>query len=258
MRSMRDSVVFVTGAGRGVGRAVAVSFAELGAKVAVQDISPVNLEETLRLVRTAGSDGLELVGDMSKKMQAQSMIELARAELGEIDILINRWAVAPAVDLLTVDEWDWDRTLGVNLKGHFLSIQSIGRLMSDRGEGLIVNLILPPTRFDPAKNYPVYEVSAAGLHELTVQAGNELRSQGVQVFGLEAGREGSDFKVSDTLEKEVTFTWWQRQPEVFALALVELCVQAEDIGQGQVLTVERDGSVRSMKGPDGRRTRAEE
>jgi 3-oxoacyl-[acyl-carrier protein] reductase len=244
MSSMRDSVVFVTGAGRGIGRAIAVSFAELGARVAVQDISPVNLEETLRLVRATGSDGLELVGDMSKKMQAQGMIELARAELGEIDVLINRWAVAPPVDLLMIDEWDWDRTLGVNLKGCFLSIQSIGRLMLDRGEGLIVNVIVPPTRFDPAKKYPVYEVSAAGLHELTVQAGNELGARGIQVFRLKVGREGADLKLPDTLNEEVAFAWWQHKPEVFAMALVELCVQAEDIEGGQVLMVAGDGSVR--------------
>lgn len=235
---MSAKVAFVTGAGRGVGRSIALSLAQQGVKVAAQDNSPVNLDETLNLMRASGGQGLELVGDMSKKMQVQSMIEQGREALGEIDLLVNQGSVAPEADLLTMDEWDWDRTLGVNLKGYFLSIQSIGRLMSARHQGTIVNVVIPPTRYLPTKHYPAYEVSAAAVRELTRQAGEELMPHGVHVYGVQpAGPEkGAD---------DQSQTWWQRDPDRFASVLVELAAAPDQGRQGCVLTVAQDGSIQS-------------
>lgn len=242
MDSLNGSVVLVTGAGRGIGRAIAVECARQGAKVAAQEISPVNLDETMELLRSAGSTCIELIGDMSKKMQVQSMIEEAREELGEIDILINQASVAPAVDLLAIDEWDWDRTLGVNLKGFFLTIQSVGRLMADRRRGLIVNVMIPPTRYVKSKDYPAYAVSAAGVRELTRQAGRELSPHGIQIFGVEAARRQKEPHSSGE-DKGEDLTWWQHEPHIFASALLDLCTQSGQIDPGSVLVVERDGSA---------------
>jgi NAD(P)-dependent dehydrogenase (short-subunit alcohol dehydrogenase family) len=244
MKPDNHSVVFITGAGRGVGRAVALAFAQHGADVAAQDITPVNLEETLALVRAHGNEALELVGDMSKKMQAQGMIEQARAALGEIDILVNHWAVAPDAGLLAIDEWDWDRTLGINLKGYFLAIQSLGRVMSDRGQGTILNLVVPPTRFDQSKSFPAYEVSAAAVRELTRQAGQELAPWGVQILAVETKREISKGLPEDQAEFESTPAWWQLEPETFASAVVELCSRSEGFEPGQLVLVYKDGSIK--------------
>lgn len=250
MDPLNGSVVLVTGAGRGVGRAIAVGFAERGAGVAVQEISPVNLDETLELVRSVGSEGVDLIGDMSKKMQVQSMIEEARDALGEIDILINHASVAPAMDLLSIDEWDWDRTLGINLKGYFLTIQSIGRLMASRHHGLIVNVMIPPTRYIPTGAYPAYEVSKAGVRELTRQAGQELSPQGVHVFGVEAVRRAEETHSTGDDAGE-TLTWWQREPFLFASAVLDLCGQAGQIDPGVVLSVDWDGSVHPTDSTQG-------
>ena len=243
MKTLSAKVAFVTGAGRGVGRSIALSLAQHGVKIAAQDNSPVNLDETLDMIRTAGGQVLELIGDMSKKMQVQSMIEQGRAALGEIDLLINQGSVAPEADLLTMDEWDWDRTLGVNIKGYFLAIQSLGRLMSARGQGTIINVVIPPTRYLPMKRYPAYEVSAAGVRELTRQAGEELEPQGVRVCGVQPAVD--EWRTDSLAEEAVdrTRTWWQQNPDRFTAALVQLCAAPDQIQQGCVFTVKQDGSL---------------
>jgi NAD(P)-dependent dehydrogenase (short-subunit alcohol dehydrogenase family) len=253
MGSLDRSVAFISGAGRGVGRAIAIEFARHGARVAAQDISPVNLEETMRLITEIGSEALELVGDMSKKMQVQGMIEAARDELGEIDILINQGTVAPARDLLEIDEWDWDRTLGVNLKGYFLAIQSIGRLMSDRRQGLIMNVVIPPTRFEQTKQYPAYEVSAAGIRGLTQQAGRELDPYNVKVFAIEPAWRVETAGVKGKAAVNDGLTWWQRAPGKLASVALDLCLQAEEISPGMVLKIGEDGSVHPARQAGDRR-----
>ncbi len=242
MKSLDEAVVLVTGAGRGVGRALAVEFAQHGASVAAQDISPVNLDETMRQIQDSKSNGLELIGDMSKKMQVQGMIEAAREALGEIDILINQATVAPATDLMTIDEWDWDRTLGVNLKGYFLAIQSVGRIMRDRRQGLIINVVIPPTRYELGKHYPAYAVSAAGIRALTREAARELGPHDVIVCAIEAEENGEASHQSGQ-EEPGGLTWWQREPERLAAAALDLCLRAEQLRSGELLTIGKDGSL---------------
>jgi NAD(P)-dependent dehydrogenase (short-subunit alcohol dehydrogenase family) len=243
MKSMSDLVVLVTGAGRGVGRALALAFANRGARVAIQDITPVNLDETLKLVHTAGVEGLELIGDMSKKMQVQRMIEAARESLGEINILVNQATVAPAVDLLSIDEWDWDRTMGVNLKGYFLALQSIGRLMRERNQGLIINMVVPPTRFIEAERHPAYEVAAAGIRELTRHAADELGPYGVRVFAVEASRKAVSQPKSGRTTEETDLAWWQRDPEILASVVLDICAQSEKVISGRAVIVDEGGRV---------------
>ncbi|MGD8622385.1 MAG: SDR family oxidoreductase [Anaerolineales bacterium] len=247
MNSLRDSVAFVTGAGRGVGRAIAILLARQGVKVALQDITPDNLAETLRMIRSDDFEALELVGDMSKKMQVQSMIEQTREALGEINLLVNQWSVAPEASLLAIDEWDWDRTLGINLKGYFLAIQSIGRIMSDQKQGAILNVVVPPTRFQQSKNYPAYEVSVAGVRELTRQAARELTPMGVQVLTVQAERKGSMHQAADEDSSEDALAWWQLDPSVFASMVVEICSRSNQYPSGRLLVVRQDRSVYEQK-----------
>lgn len=241
MKSLDQSVAFITGAGRGVGRAIAVALAQHGIRVAAQDISPVNLDETMRLIHSSGSEGLELVGDMSKKMQVQGMIEAARDAFGEIEILINQGTVAPQTDLLAIDEWDWDRTLGVNLKGYFLATQSIGRLMRDRRRGLILNVVIPPTRYEPAGHYPAYEISAAAIRALTRESAHELRPYEVKVLALDVIHGTDDCQTSSV--KIEGHTWWQREPGKVASTVLDLCARSEQIRTGELLMIGADGGV---------------
>jgi len=124
---LKDKVVLITGAGRGIGRRLAGALAERGAVVAANDISPINVEEVVAGINARGGKAKAYIEDIAKKVGAQTVVKHVEDDFGRIDILINHAAVEPRVSLLDMDEWDWHRTLDVNLTGAFLMIQSAGR-----------------------------------------------------------------------------------------------------------------------------------
>src|SRR3990172_4276226 len=119
MNHIKDKVVLITGAGKGAGRALAEAFAEHGAFVAANDISPINVEQVVDGIIARGGKAKAYVEDVAKKVGAQALVKHVEDDLGTIDILINHAAVEPHTPLLNMDEWDWHRTLDVNLTGAF-------------------------------------------------------------------------------------------------------------------------------------------
>src|SRR5215210_6358650 len=144
MNDLKDKVVLITGAGKGSGHLLAKAFAERGALVAANDISPINVEEIVEHINTHGGRSKAYIEDIAKKVGAQHLIKQVEDDFGHIDILVNHAAVEPHVALLDMDEWDWHRVLDVNLTGAFLMIQSVGRMMREQGRGVILNLITRP------------------------------------------------------------------------------------------------------------------
>jgi NAD(P)-dependent dehydrogenase (short-subunit alcohol dehydrogenase family) len=172
----------ITGAGKGRGRALAEEFAKRGARVAVNDISPVNLDG---LVAQSGGRIKAYVDDVAKKVAAQSIVNQVEDDFGRIDILINHAGVEPRVPFLDMDEWDWHRVLDVNLTGAFLMMQSVGRVMRARGAGVMINLI--SARPLEVGNEAAYRVSVAGLIALTRSAADELSPLGIRVHAVGTG-----------------------------------------------------------------------
>lgn len=181
---LKDKVVLITGAGKGAGRALAEAFAERGAVIAANDISPINVEEVVKRINAGGGKAHAYIEDIAKKVGAQTVVKNVEDDFGHIDILINHAAVEPHVSLLNMDEWDWHRTLDVNLTGAFLMIQSAGRVMRAKGHGVIVNLVAG-TGERSKKEAGAYLASNAGLVELSRQADAELSPHGVRVFAVE-------------------------------------------------------------------------
>jgi len=181
MTEFEGKVVLVTGAGRGIGRAISLAFAREGAQLALNDLTPVNLDTTVDQLVGIGARAVGFTADVSRKPQIQQMVEEVRATFGHIDVLVNNAAVAPRAHLLKMDEWDWDRTLGVNLKGPFLLIQSVGRVMADEGGGVILNIASAQARGGVLPERGGYLASKAGLLALTRQAAVELAAYNVRV-----------------------------------------------------------------------------
>jgi len=179
---LEGKVVLITGAGRGKGRALAEAFLARGALVAVNDVSPINLDE---LVSQSGGKIKAYVEDVAKKVAAQVIINQVEDDFGGIDILINHAAVEPRVDLLAMDEWDWHRVLDVNLTGTFLMMQSAGRVMRTKGSGVIVNLIT--ATHSGVEKEAAYLASMAGLAALTRSASIEFASYGIHVHAVGTG-----------------------------------------------------------------------
>ena len=177
-------VVLITGAGKGAGAALAEAFAARGAQVALNDISPINVDEVAARIVSSGGQARVYLHDVAKKVGVQALIKQVEEEWGRVDILIQHAAVQPRTPLLDLDEWDWHRTLDVNLTGAFLVLQSLGRVMRAQGGGIIVNLAAGA---ESAGQAGAYEASMAGLRGLSLAAARELAPFGIKVYMVELG-----------------------------------------------------------------------
>ncbi len=183
MDTLKDKIVLITGAGKGSGRLLAQAFAEQGAIVAANDVSPVNVEEVVDQILAKGGQAKAYIDDIAKKVAVQNIINQVEDDFGHIDFLVNHAAVEPNIPLLEMDEWDWHRTLDVNLTGAFLMTQSMGRVMRSRGSGVILNLIPSQDADDMGK--AAFLASMRGLDGFTRQAARELAPHGIRVYAVE-------------------------------------------------------------------------
>lgn len=183
MNDLKDKVVLITGAGRGAGRALSESLAQQGAFIAANDISPLNVEDVVSSINLHGGKAKAYIEDIAKKVGVQALVKAVEDDFGKIDILINHAAVKPSAPLLNMDEWDWHRTLDVNLTGAFLMIQTVGRVMREQGHGEILNIVTGAGK-GGEKDAGAFLSSKAGLMELSHQADMELSPYGIRVYEI--------------------------------------------------------------------------
>ncbi len=191
MEKFEEKVVLVTGAGKGTGRRAAEAFAERGASLAINDVSPVNLDETLAHILSAGGHARAFVEDIAKKMPIQGLLNSVLDEFGRLDILVNCAEVEPQKPVLAMDDWDWQRTLDVNLTGAFLLTQSAGRIMKEKGGGVIIHV---GERAKGPEQRAAYFASKAGLAALSALAAYELIEHNIRVHHIQPR------EMEDTLE----------------------------------------------------------
>ena len=184
--TFKNKVVLITGAGRGYGRELAKSFAAQGARLALNDISPLNLDTLVEEIEAMGGETKAYVQDIAKKVPVQGLVMKVEDDFGTIDVLINHSAVEPKKPLLEIDEWDWQRTIMVNLSAAFLMTQSVGRVMQQKGGGVIVNLV-PLAGRDTESGKTAYVSSMMGLVGFTRQAARELGAHHVRVHAVGTG-----------------------------------------------------------------------
>ena len=183
MNELKDKIVLITGAGKGSGRLLAKALAERGAIIAGNDISPINVEQVVDEINQQGGRAKAYIEDVAKKVGVQNLINNVEDDFGRIDVLINHATVEPKVPLLNMDEWDWHRVLDVNLTGTFLMTQSTGRVMREKGGGVIINLVTESIRDE--KNEAAFVASMHGLQGFTQQAARELSPHGIRVYAVE-------------------------------------------------------------------------
>lgn len=164
--SLEGKVALVTGAARGLGRAIALALAEAGADVALglrvlsEDAGVASEIEAL------GRRALPLQMDMGNPEQIRQAIDSAAEQMGKLDILVNNTGIAPTNLALDVSEQDFDRTLNINLKGTFFACQAAGRLMKQTGGGRIINMS-SQAGFVALPTESVYCMTKAGIAHLT-------------------------------------------------------------------------------------------
>ncbi len=179
--SFKDQVVLVTGAGRGIGKALALAFAAEGARVAVNDVNPDSCEATALAIKTRGGEAVACHADVANKMAVQSMLIDLEDRWGRVDVLINNAGVEPHKPILQLDEWDWNRTIDVNLKGAFICSQSVGRMMQKQGGGVIVNIASIAGRAFGLRDRSAYVASKTGLIGFTKECAREFAAYDIRV-----------------------------------------------------------------------------
>ncbi|MHB1344020.1 MAG: 3-oxoacyl-[acyl-carrier-protein] reductase [Thermoleophilia bacterium] len=187
LRSLAGKVALVTGAGRGIGREIALRLGELGADVVVNDVArPEAADGVVAELEAMGRRGAVVLGDVSSADDVKAIVEAAESALGPIDILVNNAGLTRDSLFVRMEEADWDLVLDVNLKGAFLMSKAVARGMMKRRTGSIVNLSSVVGRRGNA-GQANYSAAKAGLIGLTKAVARELAPRNVRVNAVAPG-----------------------------------------------------------------------
>ncbi len=179
--NLSGKVAIVTGASRGLGKAIALGLSEAGAKLVVTDV--LGVDKVVKDIKRRGRDVLGLKVDVSRKSNVVRMVQRAVKKFGQIDILINNAGILKMSPAEKISEKDWDAVIAVNLKGQFLCAQGVGKQMLKQKSGRIINMssIAGKMAFSQAASY---DASKAGVILLTKDLAVEWGGKGVLVNAI--------------------------------------------------------------------------
>ena len=175
---LSGNVALVTGAGRGIGQAIARGLAAAGAAVALNDIDAASAQAA---VQELGGRARAYPADVGDPDAVRRMIDDIAATMGGPHIVVNNAGIEPVASLLELPVSDWQRTLDVNLSAAFYTSQAAGRRMRDAGGGVIVNIASIAGHNIPLPNRASYVASKAGLIGLTKECAREFAAYNIRV-----------------------------------------------------------------------------
>ncbi len=176
--SLEGKVAIVTGGSKGIGREIALVFAEAGADVVVSSRGlDSSLEDVAEEVRALGRRSLAIPADLSKKSDIERMVQRAVDEFGVIDILVNNAGTLLVAPFVKHTEEDWDRIMDINLKGYYLCSQAVVRKMLEQKRGNIINVA------STASFKPLLERGAYSVCSVATWRENQTGSKGSTIYG---------------------------------------------------------------------------
>jgi len=181
---LEGKTALVTGAGRGIGQAIARQFAEEGARVAVADIDSETARQTADALPT---EGMALELDVASKAAVQAAVAEVLGSFGQLDILVNNAGCLTYTTFEDCTEELWDRMIDVNLKGTFLCAQAVLPHMKGRGQGVIVNMTSVAAKTGGMAAGPPYSASKAGIHTMTLGLARAMAPHHIRVNGIAPG-----------------------------------------------------------------------
>lgn len=201
MQLLEGKVALVTGASRGIGRAVAIHMAENGADVVVNySGSEGAAQETVEAILALGRKAIKVKANVGNPEEVQAMVDLAQAEFGHIDILVNNAGITRDGLLMRMKDADWDEVMNINLKGVYLVTKAVSKLMMKQRKGRIINMTSVSGVTGNA-GQANYSAAKAGVIGFTKTCAKELASRGITVNAIAPGFIHTD--MTDVLPEKV-------------------------------------------------------
>jgi len=176
-----DKVAIVTGAGRGIGKAIAIALAREGASVIINDVDIQTAEKVTKEIKSLGWKALAIQVDVSDSMEVNQMVQSALKKFKRIDILVNNAAIIKRGSIEDLNEEDWDRVMDVNLKGAFNCMKAVAGIMKKQRYGKIVNISSIAGKIGDLASAPCYGASKAGMICLAKSLARELAAYNINV-----------------------------------------------------------------------------
>lgn len=184
--ALTDKIAIITGASRGIGRAIALAFAVAGADVAICSRNVDDLKPVAEEIEKHGRRAFARACDVTKKENIEGFVAETVSQFGRIDILVNNVARNIMSPILNLREDGWDKIINTNLKSYFLFSQAVGQVMMGQGSGVIINVSSTAGQ-SAAPLLGAYSVSKAGVDMLTKALAKELAGVGIRVNAISPG-----------------------------------------------------------------------
>ncbi|WP_199677363.1 SDR family NAD(P)-dependent oxidoreductase [Lysinibacillus yapensis] len=241
---MSKQIAFVTGAGRGIGRQIALTLAAKDMVVAVSDLNIGNAEETVSLINESGGKAISVYCDVTQLASVEEAVQAATSQLGSIDILINNAGWDKVEPFLKSEPDTWDRIININLMGQIHTCKAILPLMIEQGYGKIVNIASDSGRVG-SSGEAVYSAAKGGVIAFTKTLAREMARHKINVNCVSPGpadtplfKEIGEYNagIAEALIKAIPFRRLA-QPEDIANAVAFLASEEANYITGQTLSV---------------------
>ncbi len=243
MRKLEGKVVVVTGASRGIGRAIALKLADEGAKVVVNySGSQTKAEEVVAMIQEGGGEAIAVQASVSQTEEVTALMDTAVKTFGSLDILVNNAGITRDNLLMRMKEDEWDDVLDTNLKGVFLCTKAVTRQMMKQRAGRIINIssIVGVAGNAGQANYVAAKAGVIGLTKTTAK---ELASRNILVNAIAPGF--IETEMTDQLPEDIKQGMLTQiplaklgQPEDIAKAVVFLASEDANYMTGQTLHID--------------------
>lgn len=242
--NMTNKVAFITGAGRGIGRQIALTLATKNVTTIVSDVNNANAKETVSLIEQAGGEAIAVYCDVTKLSSVEEAVQEVVSKLGRIDILVNNAGWDKIEPFLKSEPSTWETILNINLLGQIHTCKTILPLMIENGYGKIVNISSDSGRVG-SSGEAVYSAAKGGVIAFTKTLAREMARHKINVNSIAPGpadtplfKEIGEYNagIAEALIKAIPFRRLA-QPEDIANAVAFLSSEEANYITGQVLSV---------------------